>query len=219
MLVKDRLALERMRTIDAVLFDKTGTLTKGEHAVTGVAGAELSDDDVLRLAGAVESDSEHPLARAIVAAADERGGVAKASDFRSMTGRGVEATVDGDRYAVGGPALVQRRELDTPEALETSVLGWQKRGAAVLYLVRGSEVVGALALEDEIRPEAKQAVMDLQRLGRRVVMITDAEQVADSVAAERRRRRGDGGGPPGGQGRQGVELQAAGLTWPWSETV
>jgi Cu2+-exporting ATPase len=174
-----------MRTIDAVLFDKTGTLTKGEHAVTGVAGAELSDDDVLRLAGAVESDSEHPLARAIVAAAEDRGGVATASDFRSMTGRGVEATVDGGRYAVGGPALLRQRQLDAPAALETSVLGWQERGAAVLYLVRGSEVVGALALEDEIRPEAKQAVMDLQRLGRRVVMITgDAQQVADSVAKE-----------------------------------
>src|ERR671918_1199763 len=82
-LVKDRLALERMRTIDAVLFDKTGTLTKGEHTVTGVAGADgLSGDEVLRLAAGVESDSEHPLARAIVAAARADGGVATARDFR-----------------------------------------------------------------------------------------------------------------------------------------
>ena len=72
-LVKDRLALERMRTVDAVLFDKTGTLTKGEHAVTGVAGVGMDDGEVLRIAAAVESESEHPLARAIVAAATRRG--------------------------------------------------------------------------------------------------------------------------------------------------
>ena len=109
-LVKDRLALERMRTVDAVLFDKTGTLTKGEHVVTGVAGDGIDDQEVLRIAGAVEADSEHPLARAIVTAADQRGGRAKAADFKSLTGRGVQATVDGANYAVGGPALL--RELD-----------------------------------------------------------------------------------------------------------
>ena len=108
-LVKDRLALERMRTIDAVLFDKTGTLTKGEHAVTGVAGLGLDEAEVLRLAGGVEADSEHPLAKAIVAAAKERGDVAHATGFRSITGRGVEATVDGVAYAVGGPALLRER--------------------------------------------------------------------------------------------------------------
>ena len=112
-LVKDRLALERMRTIDAVLFDKTGTLTKGEHVVTGVAAADgLDEDEVLRLGGGVESDSEHPLARAIVAAASERGEVAIATGFRALTGRGVEATIDGVRYAVGGPALLRERGLD-----------------------------------------------------------------------------------------------------------
>src|ERR687894_1431465 len=94
-LVKDRLALERMRTVDAVLFDKTGTLTKGEHVVTGVAGSEIDEQEVLRIAGAVEADSEHPLARAIVAAADQRGDRAKASDFKSLTGRGVQADVEG----------------------------------------------------------------------------------------------------------------------------
>src|SRR5215203_4834338 len=95
-LVKDRLALERMRTIDAVLFDKTGTLTRGAHVVSGVAATGgLTHDDVLRLAGGVESDSEHPLARAIVTAAREHGAAAPATGFRSLTGRGVEATIDG----------------------------------------------------------------------------------------------------------------------------
>ena len=182
-LVKDRLALERMRTIDAVLFDKTGTLTRGAHVVTGVAAItpDLDEGDVLRLAAGVESDSEHPLARAIVTAARERGDIAPAQDFRSLTGRGVEAAVDGTVYAVGGPALLRERGIEAPHDVDE----WRSRGAAVLHLVRGDQVVGAFALEDEVRPEARQAVADLQRLGVRVVMITgDAQQVADAVAAD-----------------------------------
>ncbi|MBA2279830.1 MAG: heavy metal translocating P-type ATPase [Acidimicrobiia bacterium] len=184
-LVKDRLALEQSRTVDAFLFDKTGTLTKGEHTVVGVAGAGLAEDEVLRLAGAVESDSEHPLARAIVAAARRRGPVPEAVGFRSITGRGVEAAVDGSRYAVGGPALVRERSLVEPEELVAATRAWKDRGAAVLYLVRDDVIVGGVALEDEIRPEARAAVAGLQALGRRVVMITgDARQVADAVGAD-----------------------------------
>jgi P-type Cu2+ transporter len=188
-LVTDRLALERMRTVDAVLFDKTGTLTKGAHVVTGVAANPASGLDeaaVVRIAGGVESDSEHPLARAIVAAAGERGGPRPATDFRSRPGRGVEATVDGVAYAVGGPALLRERGLDVPPDLRPATDGWAARGAAVTYLVRGErDVVGALALEDEVRPEARDAVADLRRLGVDVVMITgDARAVAEAVAAD-----------------------------------
>ena len=185
-LVKDRLALERMRTIDAVLFDKTGTLTKGAHVVTGVAAADgTGEDTVLSIAGGVESDSEHPLARAIVTAARDRGEIAPASNFRSLTGRGVEATIDGDAYAVGGPALLRERQLEVPSELHDTVDSWHARGAAVLHLVRGDKVIGAFALEDEIRPEAHQAVAELQSMGVKVVMITgDARQVADAVGAE-----------------------------------
>jgi Cu2+-exporting ATPase len=153
--------------------------------VAGVAGAGLDEEDVLRLAGAVESDSEHPLARAIVRAAHERGQVTAATGFRSITGRGVEATVDGTPYAVGGPALLRERRLAEPDVLRDPIGEWKARGAAVLYLVRGDEVIGALALEDQVRPEARQAVAELQALGKRVVMITgDARQVADAVGAE-----------------------------------
>jgi Cu2+-exporting ATPase len=187
-LIKNRLALERMRTIDAVLFDKTGTLTKGQHAVVDLAavpGSGLDEAEILRLAGGVEADSEHPLARAIVAAAKERGDVAHASDFRSITGRGVEATIDGQRFAVGGPALLRERQLPEPGPLRARVEEWKNRGAVVLYLVRRDQIVGALALEDEIRPEAREAMAELRRLGKRVVMITgDARQVADTVARE-----------------------------------
>ena len=185
-LVKDRLALERMRSIDTVLFDKTGTLTKGAPVVTGVAGAGgLDEFAVLRLAAGVESESEHPLARAIVAAAATRGEIPHADGFRAFTGRGVEATVDGVRYAVGGPALLRERHVGPPAALRDSIAAWEQRGAAVLYLVRAGDVVGALALEDEVRPEARNAVDDLRRMGVAVAMITgDARQVAEAVARD-----------------------------------
>ena len=185
-LVKDRLALERMRSVEAVLFDKTGTLTTGQHAVTGIAGHETSEDQLLALAAAVESDSEHPLARAIVAAAGGRGlELPAVSEFRSITGRGVEATIDAEPVAVGGPALLRERQLIEPDDIAATTSGWRARGAAVLHVVKAGRIVGALALEDQIRPESGEAVDGLHALGKRVVMITgDARQVADAVAAQ-----------------------------------
>jgi len=186
-LVKDRLALERMRTVDTVLFDKTGTLTKGEPTVSGVAAVDGDTDRLLRLAAAVEADSEHPLARAIVAAAHQQtaGELPVAGDFRSMTGRGVQATVDGAAVAVGGPALLRQLKVAEPEVLADQVGAWKRRGATVLYVVREDKVLGALSLEDAIRPESRQAVQELHRLGKQVVMLTgDARQVAEAVAAE-----------------------------------
>ncbi|MFI0794384.1 heavy metal translocating P-type ATPase [Micromonospora rubida] len=190
-LIKDRLALERMRTVDAVLFDKTGTLTKGEHAVTAVAATTGgSEHEVLRLAGAVEADSEHPLARAIVAAAARPGQQPlRATGFESLTGRGVRATVNGVRYAVGGPALLRELGADVPDDITHASRQWSDRGAAVLYLARldaTAKIVGALALEDEVRPEARQAIDQLRRLGvKKLMMITgDARPVAEAVAAD-----------------------------------
>ncbi|HEY4570824.1 MAG TPA: heavy metal translocating P-type ATPase, partial [Kribbella sp.] len=190
-LVKNRLALERMRTIDAVLFDKTGTLTKGEPAVTGVATVgSVSNDELLELAAAVESDSEHPLAKAIVRAHLDRvpagrGRGVAATDFRSLTGRGVQATVNGSEVAVGGPAYLRENGLAEPDGLATEVAGWKDRGAAVLHVVRDGQVLGAIALEDEVREESRQAVEALHRRGVTVAMITgDAHQVAEAVAKE-----------------------------------
>ncbi|MDO8390400.1 MAG: copper-translocating P-type ATPase [Actinomycetota bacterium] len=183
-LVKDRLALERMRTVNTVLFDKTGTLTRGNHAVTSIAAISGRDaDEVVAIAAAVESDSEHPLARAIgIAAAGLP--TRHATQFTALTGRGVEATVDGRRYAVGGPGLLRERGLVLPAALQATSDGWSERGAAVLVLVDEHEVLAAFALEDEIRPEAAAAISELRELGvEHVVMITgDARSVADHVA-------------------------------------
>jgi Cu2+-exporting ATPase len=173
--------------VDAVLFDKTGTLTKGAHTVTGVVAAPGGREaDVLRLAAAVEADSEHPLARAIVTAARSQGDTVRATDFQSLAGRGVRATIDGTGYAVGGPALLRELQVTAPSELDS----WSHRGAAVLHLVRrdgpGWTVVGAIALEDEVRPEAREAIAQLRAQGvGTIAMITgDARAVAEAVAAD-----------------------------------
>jgi P-type Cu2+ transporter len=184
-LVKDRLALERMRAVSAVLFDKTGTLTRGTPAVRDVAGVGVSTEEVLRIAASVEANSEHPLARAIVEAARANGDIPGASNFRSMTGRGVAGLVDGSDVEVGGPALLRERGLDEPGEIVEEVSKWRARGATVLTVLRAGHVIGALALEDEIRPESLEAVRALHAERIRVVMITgDARQVADAVAAD-----------------------------------
>ncbi len=188
-LVKDRLSLERMRTVDAILFDKTGTLTQGNHTVTGVTASKTStEQEVLALAAATESDSEHPVARAIVTAAGAQvpaGAHRDATNFRSMPGRGVSATVDGVDITVGGPAMLTDLAVAVPDEIDAATKQWIARGASVLHVVRGDEVVGALALEDAVREESRQAIAALHQRGIKVVMITgDARQVADAVAAE-----------------------------------
>ena len=185
-LIKDRLALEEMRNVDAVLFDKTGTLTKGNHAVVGHTSVSgWMPDRVLALAAAAEVDSEHPLARAIVAAASGNGDIPPALDFEALTGRGVAATVDGLRIAVGGPGLLDHLDLQEPTELTTETEPWRQRGASVLYVIADGAVVGAITLADEIRPESKAAVDALHARGKQVVLITgDARQVAEGVAAE-----------------------------------
>ena len=185
-LVKDRLALERMREVTTILFDKTGTLTRGEHVVTAVAAVDGDDDLLLALAAAVEVDSEHPLARAIVQRATDAGlALPRATHFRAIAGRGAEATVDGSAVAVGGPTMLRERGLSVPPALAQQTAAWTQRGAAVLDVVRDGQIIGALALEDQIRPEAAEAVAALKARGVRVVMITgDARPVAEAVAKD-----------------------------------
>jgi Cu2+-exporting ATPase len=176
LLVKDRLALERARTLDMVIFDKTGTLTKGQPVLVEVSG----DQDALRLAAAVEADSEHPLARAIVEGARSRGlSIPTATAFEALPGRGARAQVEGAVVAVGGPRLLADMGLEPlPIAAE-----WDRIGRTVLHVIVGGKVAGVVAVEDEIRPESREAVDALHALGVRVAMITgDSQAVADSVA-------------------------------------
>jgi Cu2+-exporting ATPase len=183
-LVKDRLSLERMRLVDTVLFDKTGTLTQGQHRVTGMTTAGASETDVLALAAAVEADSEHPLAKAIVDEARERGvDIPTAREFQSIAGRGVRAKVGGNDVAVGGPAMLRELTPTLDPALEATTKDWGTHGAAILHVIRDGAVIGAFALEDTARPESKPAIDALHEQGVKVVMITgDAKSVADHVA-------------------------------------
>ncbi len=182
-LIKDRLALESMRTVDAVLFDKTGTLTKGEPTVTAIDPAgDRTEDEVLALAAAAEADSEHPLARAIVGAARTRElDVPAASDFSSSPAVGVKATVDGTVIEVGGPYLLEQHGAGELPVADT----WREEGAIILHVLADGEVIGALRLADEIRPESREAVDAPHAAGVQVVMITgDAQAVADTVAKD-----------------------------------
>ncbi|MCO4254512.1 heavy metal translocating P-type ATPase [Pseudarthrobacter cellobiosi] len=186
-LIKNRMALERMRTVDVVLFDKTGTLTTGEpdlKDITAVQGVDA--DSLLALAAAVESDSEHPVARAIVRAARDRNlDIPHATDFKSLTGRGVRASVDGRTIHVGGPALLRELGAVEPVVVAAPTRAWMGRGAAVLHVIDGGRVLGAVSLEDSVRAESRQAVAALQNRGVKVAMITgDARQVAQAIAQD-----------------------------------
>ncbi|MGU3409848.1 heavy metal translocating P-type ATPase [Microbacterium sp. M1A1_1b] len=182
-LVKDRLALEAMRNVDTVVFDKTGTLTTGSPEVVDTVG----DDAVLGLAAAAERDSEHPVARAIVAAAEQRR-VAVPSDVSetgSVPGRGVTATVAGQRVEVGGPAMLRDGGATVPAEFEDTLARWRAEGAAVIVAVVDGTVRAAFAVRDAVRPESAEAVRALHDRGIRVAMVTgDAQQVAQAVARE-----------------------------------
>jgi Cu2+-exporting ATPase len=185
LLVKDRLALERARDLDVVVFDKTGTLTRGAPVLSGVAVApHIDEGEMLGLAAAVEADSEHPIAKAIVKGAARRGvKPVPAVGFGALPGLGARASVNGQSVAVGGPRLLVGTGATVPSELEHAVKTWSSEGRTVLYVLRDGAVIGSIAVEDEIRPESVEAVQALHDLGVRVAMITgDSQTVADSVA-------------------------------------
>ncbi|MCG7300975.1 heavy metal translocating P-type ATPase [Brevibacterium ravenspurgense] len=208
-LIKDRLALESMRTVDSVLFDKTGTLTKGEPTVTGIHSVgDHTEDDILALAAAAETDSEHPLATAIVGAARNRDlDVPDATDFSSSPAVGVKATVKDTVIEVGGPYLLDHHAQDELAIADQ----WRDEGAIILHVLADGQIIGALRLADEIRPESRDTVDALHAHGVQVVMITgDAQAVADTVAHELGIDRVFAGVRPEDKAAKVAELQAEG---------
>src|SRR5699024_4485114 len=180
-LIKDRRGLESLRTVDSVLFDQTGTLTKGEPTLPEIQPVcDRTADDPLPLAAASETDSEHPLATAIVGAARTRAlEVPSATEFSSSPAVGVKATVAGRVIEVGGPYLLDRYGL----AEVAIAKQWRDEGAIILHVLADGQIIGALRLADEIRPESRDTVDALHAHGVQVVMITgDAQAVADTVA-------------------------------------
>jgi len=187
LLVRDRRGLEEARNLTTVVFDKTGTLTLGEHRVVAVRTVgELSEDEALRLSAAVERDAEHPIARAIVASATERGlTVPESRAFESIPGRGVRSTVDGHALAVGGPNLLSSLGVAPTPELQRFAEEAAVRGQGVVYLIEGSRALAAFAVADAVRPESAEAVRRLHEAGIEVVMMTgDTRAVAEAVARD-----------------------------------
>lgn len=189
-LVRSRAALEEARDIDVVLFDKTGTLTTGTPSVVRViATAGGDEDEVLGLAASVEAGAEHPIARAIVAAAREREvSAGRASDFSSLAGRGATATVAGRTLTMASGRVVTERGILLDPAFVNAGREVAAEGASIVYLLDGTEApraLGMFVLADTIRPESAEAVALLRRRGIRVAMLTgDSHEVGDWVASK-----------------------------------
>ena len=187
LLVRDRRGLEEARRLTAVVFDKTGTLTLGEQRVVDIATESgLAAHDALQLAAAVERESEHPVARALLASALDRGlAVPPSQDFRALPGRGVQAVVRGRRLAVGGPSLLQELRIPPSAPLGAAAEQAGARGQSAIYLVEEGNVLAVFAVADAVRPESADAVRRLQARDVEVAMLTgDARPVADAVSRE-----------------------------------
>src|SRR5215471_17187419 len=187
LLVRNRRGLEEARNLNVVVFDKTGTLTRGEFGVVEIATADgVASEEALRLAAAVETDSEHPIAQAIVRAARDRGlQVPPAQGFAAIAGKGAQARVDGRDLYIGGPALISARSLELPGKVRAASERAAQRGQSSIYLADDRRVLAAFAAADVVRPESKEAVRALRDRGIEGVMMTgDARAVADAVASE-----------------------------------
>ena len=184
LLIRDRAAFERARALDAIVFDKTGTLTEGRFGVTDVISLDgRSEADILRLAAAIESRSEHPIAAGVVRAATERAiKYPVPEDVAAIPGKGARGIVDGTRVAVVSPGYLKEQRLTADHALVRQAA---EQGKTVVYVLADTKVVGAIALADIIRPEAKEALTRLKEMGIRSMMLTgDATPVARWVAQE-----------------------------------
>ena len=185
LLIRDRAAFERARSLQAVVFDKTGTLTEGRFGVAAVVplGAGLDEAAVLRLAAGLEASSEHPIAKGILRGAGERGIVPPAAtDFRNLPGEGARATIEGRMIEVVSPGTLRRRGIDVTDA---RVAAEHDAGRTVVFVVADGALAGAVALADVVRPESREAVRQLQALGLRCMMLTgDAKPVAEQVGRE-----------------------------------
>jgi Cu2+-exporting ATPase len=185
LLVRDRRGLEEARRLTAVVFDKTGTLTLGEQRVVDITAVPgLVTSGALELAAAVEHDSEHPVARAVLISAEEQGlEVPPATQFEALPGRGVRAVVEGRRLAVGGPNLLTELQVTPGVELRAAADRAAGLGQGTVFLIEGTEVLAVFAIADTVRPESEEAVRRLQADQIEVVMLTgDARPVAEAVA-------------------------------------
>ncbi|GAB4282997.1 MAG: heavy metal translocating P-type ATPase [Candidatus Promineifilaceae bacterium] len=186
-LVRDRLALEAARELDIIIFDKTGTLTKGQLGIIeSITTPETTEEEALALAAGLEKDSEHAIARAIIAAAGARQLTPAAiHDFQALKGRGVQAVYQDTAVYIGGPKLLEYLEIQPTEAIAQFSQQAGSKGQAVIYLIRQNNIIAAFALADVIREESHIAIQKLHEMGIEVAMLTgDSKDVAKAVAEE-----------------------------------
>jgi Cu2+-exporting ATPase len=187
LLIRDRRGLEEARNLTTVVFDKTGTLTRGEFRVVDVAtDGSLSANDALRIAAAVERDSEHTIAQGIVKSAEEQAlSIPNAAQFKAIPGHGVQAFVGGEEFYMGGPAMLKRLALTLATTVREAADRAAARGQASIYLLTSTSAVAAFTVADAVRPESREAIQRLHEQGIEVVMLTgDAKAVATAVAAD-----------------------------------
>jgi Cu2+-exporting ATPase len=184
LLIRDRSAFERARDVNAVLFDKTGTLTEGRFGISDVIALdEAREDDILRLAASLESQSEHPIAQGIVGGAEERDiDFPAPKEFEAIPGKGAQALVDGRPVKVVSPGYLKEKDMSV---VNDAVSGVTEQGKTVVYVLVEDKIAGAIALADVVRPESREALRRLKDMGIRTMMITgDAEAVGRWVAEE-----------------------------------
>jgi Cu+-exporting ATPase len=183
-LIKNAEALEVLEKIDTLIVDKTGTLTEGKpRLVSSVAPQSGSELEILRAAASIERGSEHPLAAAIVAGAQEKGlQLAEARDFNSLTGRGIVGVVDGKNVALGNMRLLEELKIDAG-ALVAKAEELRRDGQTVMFLAINGQAVGLLGVADPIKKSTPEAIQDLHKEGVRIVMLTgDSRTTAEAVA-------------------------------------
>ena len=187
LLVRGCRGLDEARNLTTVVFDKTGTLTRGEFRVVDVAtDGSLTESDALRIAAAVERDSEHTIAQGIVKSAEEQAlNVPKADQFEAIPGHGVKAVIEGKEFDMGGPAMLKRLAVTPPAAVREAAERAAVRGQASIYLLTSKAAVAAFTIADALRPESREAIQRLHAQQIEVVMLTgDSKAVADAVAAD-----------------------------------
>lgn len=185
-LIRNREALERARTIQVVAFDKTGTLTEGRFAVTGVWVAGMEETTALQIAATLEQNTSHPLAQALLEAAQERGILpSRLDEFRTVPGKGVEGHIDGALYRLGRPEWLAELGIEQTPALQTALAHAEQHGETTIVLFNTNGAQAAFTLADRVRTGAREVVAALHAMGIQVVMITgDAEAVARTVAEQ-----------------------------------
>ena len=184
-LIRDAEALERFAKVDALIVDKTGTLTEGKPTLTDVEPRDLEEAELMTLVAALERGSEHPLAEALVAGAEDRGASRKdSSDFDAVTGKGVTGMVDGRKVALGNAALMADLSVET-EDLADRAKALQAEGKTAMFVAVDGKAAGLVAVADRIKETTPEAIRALHGLGLRIVMATgDAEATAQAVAKD-----------------------------------